>query len=69
MIDERYQSKGIGKLVFEKIITHAKNDEKINVVKTDYIKGNESMKHLLEKLGFKKVKEEEREILNELIIR
>lgn len=65
MIDRKEQGKGFGEEVLREVLRQAKEAPGIDAVRADYVKGNDAMAHLLSKLGFVRIGEEEREILNE----
>lgn len=65
MIDRKEQGKGFGEEVLREVLRQAKEAPGIDAVRADYVKGNKVMAHLLSKLGFVRIGEEEREILNE----
>lgn len=65
MIDRKEQGKGFGEEVLREVLRQAKEAPGIDAVRADYVKGNKAMAHLLSKLGFVRIGEEEREILNE----
>ncbi len=65
MIDRKEQRKGFGEEVLREVLRQAKEAPGIDAVRADYVKGNKVMAHLLSKLGFVRIGEEEREILNE----
>ena len=69
MIDRKEQGKGFGEEVLREVLRQAKEAPGIDAVRADYVKGNEAMAHLLSKLGFVRIGEEEREILNEYRLR
>lgn len=69
MIDRKEQRKGFGEEVLREVLRQAKEALGIDAVRADYVKGNEAMAHLLSKLGFVRIGEEEREILNEYRLR
>lgn len=52
MIDEKYQSKGYGKVAMEKLIDRIKEDKKHEVIHISFEPENTWAKHLYEKLGF-----------------
>lgn len=53
MIDKQHQGKSYGRQTVQKVIEMAKKDPQYNVLIADYVKGNETMGHLLRQLGFK----------------
>lgn len=59
MVDERFQGRGYGKAIVRKVIEQFESDERFDVLIADYVVGNESMKKLLESLGFKEKKFDE----------
>lgn len=53
MVDERFQGRGYGKAIVKKVIEQFEADKRFDVLIADYVVGNEPMKQLLEKMGFK----------------
>ncbi|WP_026866088.1 GNAT family N-acetyltransferase [Jeotgalicoccus marinus] len=59
MVGEEFQGRGYGKAIVKKVIEAFESDERFDVLIADYVVGNESMKKLLESLGFKEKKFDE----------
>lgn len=59
MIDERYQSRGYGSQALDLAIEWMKRNDKCSEIITTYIDGNEKVRKLYEKYGFKQIGEQE----------
>lgn len=55
LIDESKQLKGLGKKVIQAVIDLAKSEPYIKRISSDYVLGNDVMKHLLVQAGFREV--------------
>lgn len=53
MIDAKYQGKGYGQKVVEKVIEIARGREDMDTVIANYVVGNDAMKRIVTSLGFK----------------
>lgn len=55
LIDEVHQAKGYGHQVMSALIEMAKSMPQVKRIVSDYVQGNDVMKHLFQKFGFQEV--------------